>query len=270
MMTRLTEEMIENIPRTAKERSDELQKLIGMDLKTLAFRAVGEDPNDYDLSQYLTASVPITAGLGVIGGFSLSVSAILEGMGFKSFVTSKTDIDGIYEALENQADIIFTADDLRYIAYNVRTGTYADNAFATAAGYVEALEGVANGLKNKDVLVIGAGLVGSEAMRILTEKGANIHVTDIQTDKAEKAALKFKATAISNVDVAILSSKYILNASPALISGNLISTGAVISSPGLPYSFDAEGEDKSDTIIHDPLDIGTAVMAAKCVKSFKK
>ncbi len=268
-MTRLTEEMIEDIPRNAKERGERLQNVIGMDLKTLAFRAVGEDPNDHDLSQYLTASVPITAGLGVIGGFSLSVSAILEGMGFRSFVTSKTDIDGIYEALEKEADIIFTADDLRYIAYNVRTGTYADNAFATAAGYVEALDGVAKGLKNKDVLVIGAGLVGTEAMRILTEKGANVHVTDILEEKAKKAALKFGAIATSDIDQAISSSKYIFNASPALISGDLISKGAVISSPGLPYSFDAEGEDKSDTIIHDPLDIGTAVMAAKCVKSFK-
>lgn len=270
MMTRLTEEMIEDIPRTTKERSEGLQKIIGMNLKNLAFRAVGENPDKYDLSQYLTASVPITAGLGVIGGFSLSVSAILEGMGFRSFVTSKTDIDGIYEALEKGADIIFTADDLRYIAYNVRTGTYADNAFATAAGYVEALDGVAKGLKDKDVLVIGAGLVGSEAMRILTEKGANVFVTDIQIDKAEKLALEFGASVISDVNKAISSKRYILNASPALISGNLILAGSVISSPGLPYSFDAEGEDKSDTIIHDPLDIGTAVMAAQCVKSFKE
>ena len=268
-MTRLTEEMIEDIPRNTRERSEKLQQVIGMDLKTLAFRSVGADPNDYDLSQYLTASVPITAGLGVIGGFSLSVSAILEGMGFKSFVTSKTDIDGIYEALEKEADIIFTADDLRYIAYNVRTGTYSDNAFATAAGYVEALDGVANGLKNKDVLVIGAGLVGSEATRILTEKGANVIVTDILNDKAEKLALKFGALTISDIDKAISFNKYIFNASPALISGDLISSGAVISSPGLPYAFDVEGENKSDTIIHDPLDIGTAVMAAQCVRSFK-
>lgn len=270
MMTRLTEEMIEDIPMTAKERSEKLKKVIGMDLKTLAFRAVGEDPEDYDLSQYLTASIPISAGLGVIGGFSLSVSAILEGMGFRSFVTSKSDIDGIYEALKKEADIIFTADDIRYIAYNLKTGAYADNAFATAAGYVEALDGAAHGLNNKDVLVIGAGLVGSEAVRILTEKGANVCVTDIQTNKAEEVALKFGALSISDVDKAISSSKYILNASPALISGNIIPVGAVISSPGIPYSFDAEGEERSHTIIHDPLDIGTAVMAAECVRSFKK
>lgn len=266
-MTRLTEDMIDEIPRTAMKRSEDLRKATGMDLKTLAFRAIGKEPGDYDLSQYLTASVPITAGLGVIGGFSQSVSAILESMGFRSFVTSRTDIDGIYEALETDADILFSADDIRYIAYNRRTGIYSDNSFATAAGYAEALDGAADGLRDKEVLVIGAGLVGTEAVRILTSKGAKISVTDVLMHKAETLASKYGAKAIASIEDAISSSKYILNASPGLIPGRLITRGAIISSPGVPFSFDAEGMEKADTIIHDPLDIGTAVMAAECVTS---
>ncbi|MGE0014621.1 MAG: 3-methylornithyl-N6-L-lysine dehydrogenase PylD [Candidatus Methanomethylophilaceae archaeon] len=269
-MTRLTEDMIDEIPRTAGKRSEDLRKAVGMDLRTLAFRAIGEDPEDFDLSHYTAASVPITAGLGVIGGFSQSVSAILGNMGFRSFVTSKTDIDGIYEALEKEADILFTADDVRYMAYNRRTGVYSDNSSATAAGYAEALDGAAGGLRGKKVLVIGAGLVGTEAVRILTSKGAAVRVTDVIPGKAEKLAQEYHATAIPSVEAAISSHKYILNASPGFIPGRLIMEGAVISSPGVPFSFDADGVAKSRAIIHDPLDIGTAVMAAECVVSRKK
>lgn len=268
-MTRLTEGMIEDLPEKARLRSIELKKQIGMDLKTLAFKSVGGDPDGYELSKYLAASVPITSGLGVIGGFSLSVQAILEEMGFRSFVTSKPDVDGVYEALEKGADLIFAADDLRFLAYNVRSGIYSENTTSTAAGYIEALDVRAKGLKGKEVLVIGAGRVGSEAVRILTEKGAKVSVTDSVPEKAEAVALEFGALAINDREKAISSNRYIMNASPGLIAGNLISEGAVIASPGIPYSFDSEGESKSDVIIHDPLNIGTAVMAAKCVITFE-
>ena len=239
-----------------------------MDLKTLAFRAIGKDSSDYDLSLYTTAAVPITSGLGIIGGFSLSISAILEGMGFKSFVTSGTDVNGVFEALEDEADIIFAADDKRYLAYNRRTGAYSHNSFGTAAGYAEALDGASGGLRGKEVLVVGAGLVGTQAVKILAEKGALVSVTDLVYEKSARLAHLYGATALEDVSEAISSHIYILNASPGLIKGDLIAEGAIISSPGIPYAFDAEGESRAKTIIHDPLDIGTAVMAAECTASF--
>ncbi len=269
-MTRLTEEMIVDLPANARERSEKLKEQIGMDLKTLAFKAIGENPDEYDFSEYFVASVPITAGLGVIGGFSLSVKAILEEMGFRCFVTSEPDVDGIYEALEKGADLLFIADDRRFLAYNAITGFYSENVSSTAAGYSEALDVAAGGLIGKNVLVVGAGRVGSEAVRILTSKGAKVSVTDINSKKAEEVASKYGATPILDVSEGISAHKYILDASPGLIPGKLIVEGAVISSMGIPYSFDAEGERKSDIIIHDPLNIGTAVMAAKCVVSSKR
>mgnify|MGYP000853086123 FL=1 len=269
-MTRLTEEMIIDLPENARERSKKLKEQIGMDLKTLAFKSIGENPDDYDFSDYSVASVPITAGLGVIGGFSLSVKAILEEMGFECFVTTEPDVDGFYEALEKGADIIFVADDKRFLAYNAKTGIYSENVSSTAAGYSEALDIASGGLKGKDVLVIGAGRVGSESVRLLVSKGAKVKVTDIDFGKAKDVAAEYGAAALSNVSRAISEHKYILDASPGLIPGELIVEGAVISSMGIPYSFDAEGEKKSDMIIHDPLNIGTAVMAAKCVASPRK
>ncbi|MCL2786298.1 MAG: hypothetical protein FWD81_03650, partial [Methanomassiliicoccaceae archaeon] len=41
----------------------------------------------------------------------------------------------------------------------------------------------------------------------------------------------------------------------------LIQEGAVISSPGVPYAFDEEGERRAKMIIHDVLPLGVAVMA---------
>ncbi len=268
-MTRLTEDMIVDLPAKARERSEKLKEQIGMDLKTLAFKAIGGNPDEYDFSEYSAASVPITAGLGVIGGFSMSVKAILEEMGFNCFVTSEPDVDGIYEALEKGADLLFIADDKRFLAYNTVTGVHSENVSSTAAGYTEALDVAAGGLKGKDVLVIGAGRVGSEAVRILTRKGANVSVTDIISEKAEKLASEYGAVLVE-VNDGITSHKYIIDAAPGLIPSELIVKGAVISSMGIPYGFDEEGERKSDMIIHDPLNIGTAVMAAKCVVSSKK
>ena len=36
---------------------------------------------------------------------------------------------------------------------------------------------------------------------------------------------------------------------------------AIISSPGMPFSFDEEGQRRAGALIHDPLQIGVSVMA---------
>ena len=63
------------------------------------------------------------------------------------------------------------------------------------------------------------------------------------------------------MEQALSSHKYILNAAPAIFPGRLIMEGAVISTPGVPHYFDEEGRRKAKAIIHDPLEIGTAMMA---------
>jgi len=42
-----------------------------------------------------------------------------------------------------------------------------------------------------------------------------------------------------------------------------VKEGAIISSPGIPYPFDELGIKRAKMIIHDPLDIGAAVMAVQ-------
>jgi len=265
-MTRLTEELIKDVPSKVNSLDEELIEKIGMDMREFACYSMGVKKKDIVFEDYSVAIVPVTSGQGVIGGFSASVAAAAESLGMHSFVTRSCDVMGISEAFSSAADIIFMADDDRFIALNTRTRSFADNIWATAKGYVTALSLADGGLKGKRVLVIGAGRVGSEAVRILMKEGASVEVTDIIPRRAEDLQRRHKGVkARPNVDDAISDNRLILNASPGLISGKLIQKGAVISSPGVPYAFDEEGEKRAKVIIHDVLSLGVAVMAAASV-----
>lgn len=252
--------------------SDELDSLnrymlekTGMDLRTLGFRSVGVDPDKVDISEYRGASVPITSGLGVIGGFSKSVADIVRAMGMECSVTSRTDVDGFGEAIDSGADIVLMADDEQYMAYSVKGGRYSNNSFCTAAGYVEALDGAAGGLSGKEVFVRGAGRVGSNMVAILRRKGARVTVADVLTDKARAVAEANPGTVLAeDVDAATSVADLILNASPSPIPGDLIRSGAIVSTPGIPHVYDEATLAKAE-FIHDPLAIGTAPMVAQAI-----
>ncbi|MDR0198618.1 MAG: 3-methylornithyl-N6-L-lysine dehydrogenase PylD [Methanomassiliicoccaceae archaeon] len=264
-MTRLTEELIRDVPAKVNSLDEELESKIGMTLREFACYAMGVDGNDIDFGKYSAAIVPVTSGQGVIGGFSRSVAAAADSLGMHSFVTGYCDVMGISEAFSSNADIIFMADDDRFIALNTRTRSFSDNIWSTAKGYVMALKLADGGLEGKKVLVIGAGRVGSEAVKILKKEGASVEVTDILYSRSEELERRYGVTARPNVNEAIADNRLILNASPGLIPGRLIQRGAVISSPGVPYAFDEEGEERAKVIIHDVLSLGVVVMAAASV-----
>jgi len=266
MMTRLTEDIIKDVPSKISDLDHELEKRIGMNMRDFACYAMDVDIKKIDFDSYKVAIVPVTSGGGIIGGFSLSVAAAVKTMGMRSFVTGSCDVTGISEAFSSDADIIFMADDERFIALNTRTRSFSDNIWSTAKGYATALRLAEGGLEGKRVLVIGAGRVGTEAVKILIKEGASVDVTDILPHKAKALESRFaEVTAIDDVSLAIRNNRLILNASPGLIPGTLIQEGAVISSPGVPYAFDAEGEKRAKVIIHDVLSLGVAVMAAASI-----
>lgn len=260
MMTRLTPDLIAGVPDDDIDLDSKLMKGTGKTMKELALEAAELDQNT-DLSKYTAAVIPITSGMGVIGGFSKSVDAIVRRLGIQSHVTVGTDVQGFSEALVDGVDLIFMADDSMFVAYNVRKNKFISNHFGTALGYSVVLKNAADGIDGKDVLVIGAGYVGSRAAKILRDMGANVSITDKITEKSHAVGKELGISVIDDVDMAISSHKYILNATPAIFPGRLIMNGAVISTPGVPHYFDEEAWNKAKAIIHDPLEIGVATMA---------
>jgi pyrrolysine biosynthesis protein PylD len=259
-MTRLTSDLIEGVPDDKMDLDSVLRRACGTTVKQMAIQAAGLE-GDVDLSGFRAACVPITSGLGVIGGFSESVNAIVGRLGMDSYVTSGTDVQGFSEAIRDGADIVMMADDTMFIAYNVREGRQTNNSWGTAMGYSVCLRNAAGGLEGKKVLVIGAGFVGTEAVQILKGMGAEVSVTDIVPEKAEALQARFGVKALRDKDSAISSHNLILNAAPASFPGRIMAEGSIVSTPGVPHQFDDEGRRKAKAIIHDPLEIGTAVMA---------
>lgn len=258
-MTRLTPDLIEGVPDDKLDLDSRLMKSTGKTVKGISLEAAGLDP-ETDLSMFKVAVVPITSGLGIISGFSASVSAIVSRLGMQSHVTAGTDVDGFAQGIAEGADIIMMADDKMFVAYNTKEMKYTDNSWGTAKGYSVALKNAAGGLEGKDVLVIGAGYVGSWAVRFLKEMGANVSVTDIIYEKAERLT-QYGAEPLRDVAKAISDHTLLLNAAPFIIPGEIIAEGSIISSPGVPHYYDQVGRNRAKAIIHDPLEIGAAVMA---------
>ena len=269
-MTRLTPDLIENVPDDKIDLDSILMRSTGKSMKAISAEAAGLSV-DVDFSEYTAAVIPITSGMGVIGGFSKSVDSILRRLGVNSHVTVNTDVFGFSEAISEGVDMVFMADDSMFIAYNVREKKYITNFYGTALGYAVVLKNASDGIDGKDVLVIGAGQVGSRAAVILQGMGASVTVTDKIKDKASELGERIGAHVMYDVEGALASHRYVLNAAPAIFPGRLIMDGAVISTPGVPHYFDEEAWVKAKAIIHDPLEIGVATMAACCMAfSIKK
>ena len=268
-MTRLTPDLIEGVPDDAISLDSILTENTGHTMKSLALIAAGL-PEDTDLSDITASVIPITSGMGIIGGFSKSVDAILKRLGIKSHVTEATDVLGMSQALDSDDDLVFMADDSMFIAFNVRERKYITNFYGTALGYATVLDQASGGIAGKKALVIGAGFVGSRAARILKGMGADVCITDKICDKGQAVAKEIGVDYSCDVEGSISSHTYILNAAPAIFPGRLFREGAVISTPGVPHYFDDEARRKASCIIHDPLEIGVATMAACSVAFYHR
>ena len=260
-MTRLTDDMVEDIISTLDTANDKLVAMTGMNTMQMACEAIGITPDMLDLDGIKVGVVPITSGKGIIKKFSESVAEIARKLGMEAFVTEQVDVTGIAEALSARPEIIFMADDIKFIALNTTNGKFSNNSFSTAAGYVTALKGAAKGLCGKEVLILGAGRVGGIAAELMVGMGAVVTVYDIDERRSKDLSDRFGVKVAADRNSALSSHDYVFNASPGVIDGRYLKEGVIISSPGIPYPFDELGVNKAKVIIHDPLDIGAAVMA---------
>jgi pyrrolysine biosynthesis protein PylD len=275
-MTRLTPQDLRGIPTGLSAYEAELGARTGCSLRALACRAVGMQEERFaELARGARAAVvPLDAGRGVLPGFAEAVRAIAAHLGFSAWVTAATDAGGLAEAYREGAGLLLTADESSYIAVNLRTRAVSDNNEATARGFVTALELLAGGLTGKPVLVLGCGPVGRAAASCLLVRGARVHLCDLRVERAREAAAALAAAAPAGVAVeedleqALRRHRLLFDATPApgfILERHLVPETR-IAAPGVPLGLSPGAWQAAGLrAVHDPLQIGTAVMLAEAL-----
>lgn len=265
-MTRLREEDILNIAKNIKEYDKHLLNIVGRTLSGIAAHAVGRTEKEiYDLHHAVpVAVIPVTCGKGIINGFSGSVQKIIEHMGFTAFVTGHKDVGGLAEAVKKGAKLIFLADDDHFVAINISTGRVVDNGEATGKGYAAALDLMSGGLRDKEVLLVGAGPVGTGAAAFMSGQGARVFIYDVELEQAENLKKKVPGVEIvRDFYEALPEYKLLFDATPAaeIIGKEYLREDTMISAPGIPLGLSRECLPlMADRLIHDTLEIGVATM----------
>ena len=215
------------------------------------------------------AAVPVSSGEGFIPGFCECVVTILRRLGCDAHVTTQPDVRGLQAAAEGGDEVVFVADDFRFIALNIHTGLCVDDDPATADGYVTALAAAAGGLAGRSVLLLGLGPVGRAAGRRLDAMGADLLVVDPSAEAVALAAGEGLAvhprrhwpTGSRAATCSSTRRRRPTSSPPATCS-----PGAIVAAPGVPPALDAGARAAlGPRHIHEPLAVGVAVMAARAL-----
>lgn len=267
-MTRLTEQDVTALVAELATFEEKLSESAGMGLRELAMHTVTEPAACVPLYGAHLAAVPMTCGLGVIGGFCDAVAAVLRHLGADAWVTAQPDARGIQEAVTHGADVLFLADDFRFIALDLHRGRCVDNDVATADGYVTALEAAAGGLDGRQVLLLGLGPVGRAAARRLAGRGAAVAAVEPDGERLQAALdVGLEVEPVSLTD-GLARCDLVFDATPAagFIDAERAASIAVAAVPGFPSAFTAEAQAVLGARhIHEPLAVGVAVMAVRAL-----
>jgi pyrrolysine biosynthesis protein PylD len=278
-MTRLTTQQVESIAGNLAAYDSDLRSRTGVSLKALACRAAGfqEELMMQPVGTDVVAVIPVSIGLGVIEGFCDAVAHIVSYLGCKTFITEKSDVAGLAEAIERQAQVLMLADDHFFVAIHHAGHHIMDNTLATAKGFVTGLALMAGGnLANKNVLVIGCGRVGQHAVNELISMGSDVYIYDVNTDcynvlyQVIDEAYHHRIHGVDDLNHALQKHHLILDASPAqdIIHAGHITQDSYVSAPGVPVGLNSAAMQKiGRRLLHDPLHIGVATMTAEAMKS---
>jgi 3-methylornithyl-N6-L-lysine dehydrogenase len=277
-MTRLTSRDIDQINDGLVEYDKCLVASTGCGLLDIACHCYGVDVDfiKQQATSFTVSVIPVTAGLGVISHFSDTVAAILSFLGISARVTLEYDVAGLAQAIEEDVDGIFMADDSKFIGVNCNRKKIVDNGDATGKVYAAALSLMAGTISGKDVLVVGCGSVGSSAAEQLLRFGGQVTLIDSVVKKSEelKERLQRKLDLTgresdrvrigADLDDALMFHDYILDATPesCLVADSSLTKDKRLAIPGVPpgiseYGFDFLGS----RVIHDKLELGVAGMA---------
>ena len=275
-MTRLKTEWIDYMLDGMNDYNSSLKAKTGFDLAGLTMDTFGISKEKYDrlTGSLLVAAVPVTQGEGIISSFSESVAAIIKSMGFRTYVSEDTDVEGIYGSILMDADVVYMADDPRYLAFSRDNGSFGENNYATALGFIMVLRAMMKkaglDISKEKILVIGNGLVGEEAVQILLNHGIDFDMYD----KDPKAVEAFR-----DLDTG----KYVLSSPEEIkdyrfildftneggwLKDEMLGTDVIYASPGVPLSLDEKAAERlQNTAVYDNLEIGTAMMLGEILKT---
>ncbi|MCP4623728.1 MAG: 3-methylornithyl-N6-L-lysine dehydrogenase PylD [bacterium] len=280
-MTRLQSHDILDIASQLSAYDDELLFKTGHNLWQIACHAAQLKEADVRgvMSRIRVGVVPIRWGQGVIEGFCEATAGILKHLGLSVFVTGQSDIAGLAEAYEANADVVFLSDDNDFVALNAETRQYVHNAHATGKGFAAGLALMGNGLIDNKVLVLGCGAVGRSAISTLLSYGAKVSTYDVNSSKCREFKSSMAGPDSAGITVepdlhdALAGHILIVEATNAagIIRAEDISPQTFIAAPGMPLGLSRDAQNKfSDRLIHDPLQIGVATMGMEVVKQIER
>ena len=266
-MTRLTTTDVRRLAARLPKIDAGLRGVAGVDLHQLALRACGLDPGGSPLPGARMAVVPISSGLGFIPFFSECVAVILRHLGCDAFVTAEPDVKGLQEAAGGGAEAVFLADDDRFVALNIHSGACADDDPCTANGFAAALDAAAGGVGGRPVLVMGLGPVGRAAARRLADMGAHVLAAEPRRSRAQAAKADYGVTLVT-LRAGLAATGLVFDATPVagLVDTDWVGPGSIAAVPGLPSAFTPAAQALLGARhIHEPLAVGTAVMAVEAL-----
>ncbi len=137
---------------------------------------------------------------------------------------------------------------------------------------------MAGGIGQKNILVIGCGPVGRNSVFYSLEKNARVSVFDINVNQSNNLVEYIKK--ITGKSVAVLGPGEFRDGidnhfdlfidatnSASLFNETDINSRTFISAPGMPLGLTPAAASKlTERLLHDPLQLGTAVMGVMAVK----
>jgi pyrrolysine biosynthesis protein PylD len=274
-MTRLTNTDIEPLEGSLDAYENHLQRASGLTLAGLALEAAWlpvDAVHRQGLADLKMAVVPVSSGLGRIGGFAQSVAATLNQIGSHSRVTRATDVAGLAEAVARGPAAIFMSDDRDFVALDPVHGTVIHNTPATAQGFVAGLARMAGGLKKKRVVLLGCGPVGYYAAEALLRRGARVLLADRVPERSAALRDALISRGHSHIGLELTeagtrpAADLIFDATNTgdHIDVEMITEKTLVAAPGMPCGVTAAARRRlGNRLLHDPLQIGVATMAAQ-------
>lgn len=255
-MALLTPEDLANMTNALVENDRLITELTNYSLDGLCRKVYGTVPAGEKV-----AIIPITAGNGIIGSFSESLLFTVQHFGMDGFITENTDVAGYYEAVMKGADIILMADDLAYIAHNLKNGKIAHNQICTGRIYAEILCNAKEYAGDQDILVIGLGKVGTPALETFLNEKQNVYVFDVDSKRVDEVVSQYPVRKYDAKDGKTFSRIFEATPCADTISESVLNKNSLVSTPGIPCGISDELIQKYGVrVVLEPLGIGTLSM----------